>query len=105
LHLRESSRHAIAHAQADPIINPDDPRDARRLRSELPIIEALGVLAIEQRLGIQSGHTIWKEHLYELRGWKPVFGAAIIAAVLAGEPVQEDPQIDAPVLNVRLRRS
>jgi hypothetical protein len=29
-HLRESGRHAIAHAQADPIINPDDPRDARQ---------------------------------------------------------------------------
>lgn len=104
-HLYESGRCAIAHAKSDPIINPDDPRDAKRLQSELPIIEALAVLAVETQLGIQTSHTIWKEHLYELRGWKPVFGDALIAAILAGEPPQEEQQIDAPVINVRLRRS
>lgn len=105
IHLRESGRHAIAHAAADPIINPDDPRDARRLRSELPLIEALAVLAIERRLGVQTRSTIWREHLYELRGWKPSFGPGIIAGILAGAPPAEGTQIDAPTLNVRLRRS
>lgn len=105
VHLRDSGRHAIAHAKADPIINPDDPRDARRLQAELPIIEALAVLAIEQHLGIQTGHRIWQEHLYELRGWKTSFGEAIIADVLGGKPPPDEQQVDAPIINVRLRRS
>jgi len=104
-HLRDSGRHAIAHAKADPIINPDDPRDARRLQTELPIIEALAVLAIEQHLGIRTQHRIWQEHLYELRGWKPIFGQEIIANVLAGNPPAEGQQVDAPIINARLRRS
>lgn len=105
VHLRDSGRHAIAHAKADPIINPDDPRDAKRLQAELPIIEALAVLAVEKHLGIQTSHTIWKEHLYELRGWKIAFGEKVIADVLAGIPPAEGQNVDAPILNVRLRRS
>lgn len=105
VHLRDSGRHAIAHAKSDPIINPDDPRDARRLQSELPIIEALAVLAIEQHLGVQTRHRVWQEHLYELRGWKLVFGEEIVAGVLAGNPPTEGQEVDAPVINVRLRRS
>lgn len=81
-HLRQSGRHAIAHAKSEPIINPDDPRDAQRLQSELPIIEALAVLAIEQRLGIQTSHRMWKEHLYELRGWKQILPPGIVAESL-----------------------
>lgn len=105
VHLRDTGRHAVAHAQADPIVNPDDPRDARRLAGELPIIEALAVLAIEQNLGIQTSQTIWRQHLYELRGWKRVFGDALIAAVLEGIVPEEVQQIDPPLISVRLRRS
>jgi hypothetical protein len=104
VHLRESGRHAIAHAKADPIINPDDPRDAKRLQAELPIIEGLAVLAVETQLGIQTSHSIWKEHLYELKGWKRIFGADVVAAVLAGIPPEEGQVVDAPTINVRLRR-
>ena len=47
VHLQKSGRQAIAHARSKPIINPDDPADYRRLSAELPIIEALAVLAID----------------------------------------------------------
>jgi Methylamine utilization protein MauJ len=104
-HLRESGRHAIAHAQADPIINPDDPRDARRLEAELPIIEALAVLAIEEHLGIQTRHKAWQEHLYELRGWKSIIPAAVIKASLVAEPNDIQANVDLPLINFRLRRS
>jgi hypothetical protein len=104
-HLLESGRHAIAHAKSNPIINPDDPRDAERLRKELPIIEALAVLAIEQRLGVQTTATVWREHLYELRGWKSIFGDELIAGILAGDPTEGDEPVLPPILNVRLRRS
>lgn len=105
LHLFESGRCAIAHATADPIINPDDPRDARRLSAELPIMQALAVRAIEEQLGVQTEHTIWKEHLYELAGWKRVIGEAIIADVVAEVPPQDEQTLNLPTINVRLRRS
>lgn len=105
VHLRESGRHAIAHAQAAPIINPDDPKDTRRLKAELPIIEALATLAIEKHLSILTTQTIWEEHLYELRGWKAVFGDQLVADIIAGSPVATGQQIDMPVINARLRRS
>lgn len=104
-HLRDSGRHAIAHAKADPIINPDDPRDARRLEAERPIIEALAVLAIEDRLGIQTSHKAWHEHLYELRGWKRILPPAVIQASLLPDPLEMQTDIDLPKINFRLRRS
>jgi hypothetical protein len=104
-HLRESGRHAIAHAQAEPIINPDDPRDARRLEAELPIIEALAVLAIEDHLGVETRHKVWQQHLYELRGWKSILPTAVIDASLDAEPDEIQAIIDLPLINFRLRRS
>ena len=104
-HLRQSGRHAIAHATADPIINPDDPRDARRLEAERPIIEALAVLAIEDYLGIQTSHKAWREHLYELRGWKGILPADVIEVSLLAEPGDVLGNIDLPPINFRLRRS
>ena len=104
-HLRESGRHAIAHAKLDPVINPDDPRDARRLEAERPIIEALAVLAVEDQLGIQTSHTSWREHLYELRGWKSIIPLQIIEASLIPEPPEIQANVDLPRINFRLRRS
>lgn len=104
-HLLKSGRQAIAHAAADPIINPDDPRDARRLTAELPIIEALAILAIQDHLGIQTRHKIWQEHLYELRGWKEILPAPLIEASLLADPDGVEGQIDLPAINFRLRRS
>ncbi|SCW56339.1 methylamine utilization protein MauJ [Ancylobacter rudongensis] len=104
-HLRDSGRHAIAHASSEPVIDPDDPRDSRRLEAELPIIEALAVLAIEEHLGIQTTQTIWKEHLFELRGWKGIVPHTVIEASRSGIPPEFEGSIDLPIINFRLRRS
>lgn len=104
VHLRDSGRRAIAHAQHDPIINPDDPKGSKRLRAELPIMEALAVLAVEQHLGVQTSQTRWKEHLYELRGWKPIVGLDLVSLILQGD-CPPDINLDVPILNARLRRS
>jgi len=53
VHLHNSGRHAIAHAASDPIINPDDPTDVRRLGSELLLMTALAERAIEEILGVE----------------------------------------------------
>jgi hypothetical protein len=45
---------ALAHAQYDPIIDPDDPQQLEELRSDLPIMEALAEMAIETELGVET---------------------------------------------------
>lgn len=105
MHLRDSGRSAVAHATKEPVANPDSPLDYQRLHRERPIIEALAVMAIEECFGIQTKHTIWKEHLYELRGWKPIFGPDLIALINAGKTPDAAQTIDLPKINLRLRLS
>lgn len=104
-HLRDSGRSAVAHATKEPVANPDNPSDYQRLHRERPIIEALAIMAIEEFFGLQTRHTIWQEHLYELRGWKPIFGPELIALISAGELPDADKILDLPAINVRLRLS
>ena len=103
-HLYKSGRMAIAHARADPIINPDDASDYERIAGELPVMRGLAELAIERLLGIKTRHTIYREHLYELAGFKEHLGAQRVAAISAGELPGEGEQIDLPLIDVELRR-
>jgi hypothetical protein len=102
-HLRASGRNAAAHAHNEPIIDPDDPSDARRLFSELPLIAALAELAIETELGVQTPQTVWEEHLYELAGFKAIFGEELVQQLIAGDvPANEEQTVDMPPLSVEL---
>jgi hypothetical protein len=102
-HLRESGRNAAAHARSEPIIDPDDPSDARRLFSELPLIAALAELAIETELGVQTSHTVWDEHLYELAGFKAILGQELVQAILGERaPPTEHRMVDMPPISVEL---
>ena len=58
VHLRDSGRRAIAHAREEPIIDPDDPSDNRRLWSELPIVTALAQFAIEEVFSVETRGTV-----------------------------------------------
>ncbi|MGH9022969.1 MAG: methylamine utilization protein MauJ, partial [Acidimicrobiia bacterium] len=61
-----AGRSAVAHANADPVVDPDHPEDTLRLQRDLPLIKALAAFAIEHDLGVKSQGTVWREHLYEL---------------------------------------
>ena len=99
-HLFESGRCAIAHANGQPIINPDDPRDARRLMNELPLVRELAIRVMDERFGIQTPMQIYREHLYELRGWRSRIGEEVIGQFLCYAPLAE---IDLPRINFRLK--
>jgi hypothetical protein len=101
-HLRDSNRHAMAHAKEEPIIDPDDLSEMRRLRQELPIISALAKGAIERELGVKSTHTIWEEHLYELDGFKKIFGDDLVRIIVNREEAPEGVTVNLPHLNVEL---
>jgi len=102
-HLFESGRCAIAHATGKPVINPDDPRDALRLYRELPLVREMAVRAVEERFGIATRSTEYREHLYELRGWKEVLGEQLMGAVAAGTERALGESVDLPLIHVRLR--
>jgi hypothetical protein len=63
-HLFKSGRCAMAHGARKPIVDPDKPGDLRRLGSELPIVRALAVKAIEEVFGVETRGTNFRKHLY-----------------------------------------
>jgi len=69
-YLYQQGRHAIAHADREPYINPDKTDDHFRLSLDLPLMRNFTELAIEDRLGIKRRNTIYREHLYELEGFR-----------------------------------
>lgn len=73
-YLYTSCRCAIAHAGVNPTVDPENFDDNNRLRSDLPLIKHLAELLIEDHHQIKSSSTIWKEHLYELDGFKKMVG-------------------------------
>lgn len=88
-YLREAGRLAIAHAKQDPIVDPDDPLEMRRLSGELPIMEALAERAIEVILGVETSSTVFRKHLYELEGFRRIFGSEFIDIVNSGGDLPE----------------
>ncbi len=98
-----SGRCAVAHAFADPVVNPDDPDDIRRLASDLPVIQALAKHAVEQELGVKSYSTILSEHLYELEGFRDIFGTEIVQRLKAGQQVGSENVLVPKRLSMRLQ--
>ncbi|WP_340316695.1 methylamine utilization protein MauJ [Rhizorhabdus argentea] len=102
-HIYKSRRQAIAHATSQPIIDPDDYSVSRQLAAELPIMLGLAELAIEYELGVQSGRTVWKEHLYELAGFRSILGKEVIEAIVNDLPPREGITVDVPRVDVELK--
>jgi hypothetical protein len=102
-HLFLSGRCAIAHASTTPVLDPDNPRDLRRLGSELPIIQALAVQAIEETFGVETRGTNFRKHLYELAGFKTIIGPDIISQVLNGASQEDEQIVSMPEISVGIR--
>jgi hypothetical protein len=103
-HLYESGRCAMAHAAEEPIIDPDDPTDSRRLWSERPIMLALAERAIEQKLGVETSLTVYRNHFYELVGFKRILGDEIVACLVRGDELGYETTVDIPDISIRIRR-
>jgi hypothetical protein len=103
-HLYASGRCAMAHASAQPIIDPDDPADARRLWSERPIMLTLAERVIEEFFGIETRGTQYRKHLYELDGFKRILGEELTAHLVRGDDPSEQRNVDIPNIGIQLRR-
>ena len=101
-HLYVSGRCAIAHAGGNPIVDPDNPSDTSRLYIEKPLVEELAELAIEEFLGVQTARTVYREHLYELAGFKRIFGQYLVGKLLAGNTIPLGTKVDVPAISFQL---
>ncbi len=97
-YLYASCRCAVAHAGMNPTVDPENPDDMERRSKDLPLIRAMAADVIEKELNVKSQHTVWREHLYELAGFKQIFGAELIAQIAGGDKADENKMIDIPTL-------
>lgn len=102
-YLYVSGRCAVAHAFGDPVVNPDDPGDVGRLSQDLPVIKALARYVIEHELGVRSEATVWEEHLYEIEGFRGMFGPDMVARLKGGDEVKAEELVVPEVLSLRLQ--
>lgn len=105
-YLYESGRCAVAHAFNDPIVNPENPQDTERIALDMPIIKALAEDLIENELGVQSLGTIYREHLYELEGFRTLVGTQAVEELKRGKTALDIARLPRlPRLNIRIRDS
>lgn len=95
-YIRDEGRHAIAHAGKQPFVNPDEVEDHFRLQQDVPLLKNLAELAIEREGGVKRSHTIWKEHLYELEGFRDLIPDDIRTLLEESGPIPEGTMLEMP---------
>lgn len=96
LYLFQECRNAIAHAEQQPFINPDEVDDHFRLTQDIPLLRNLAELAIEENSSLKRSHTLWREHLYELVGFRNLFPDNLIDMLVRSEPIPEGTTVNLP---------
>jgi hypothetical protein len=88
-YLRDSGRHAIAHAEKDVFVNPDRLVDHERIYRDLPIMRALARKAIEERFQLypQASQDAPKET--SIPGFERICGPELIKKLLSKEDLEE----------------
>ena len=102
-YLYTSGRCAVAHAYGEPTVNPDGVEDYSRLQDDMIVVRSLAEYLIEREFGVKSQDTVWREHLYELQGFREALGDDVIRALKEGQGVDVDRLPQMPNLSVRLR--
>ncbi|WP_292995611.1 methylamine utilization protein MauJ [Nitrosomonas sp.] len=97
-YLRDECRNAIAHAERNPYVNPDEVDDHFRLSKDLPLLRNLAELAIEENSSLKRSHTLWREHLYELAGFKELLSEEVIDKLTNSIPIPEGTIVEIPDL-------
>ena len=96
IYLYEQCRHAVAHADREPFVNPDNMDDHFRLTKNIPLMRNFTELAIEEVFDIKRRKTIYGEHLYELDGFREILPPSVIDILKRGEMLPETTILDLP---------
>jgi hypothetical protein len=101
-YLYTSGRCAVAHAGGAPTVDPENLEELRRLLSDLPLIRELAAYAIEHEFGVESQLTVCRKHLYELDGFRWLFGKELVGQLKAREEVSSGELPRIPPLSIGL---
>lgn len=77
-------------------VNPDNTDDHFRLNKDVPVIKNFAEIAIEETFGIKRLSTIYKEHTYELQGFKEAISDDVITYLKSGGISSESTEIAIP---------
>ncbi len=102
-YLFVQGRSAIAHAFARPIRDPDLQADRAEILADCDLIKGLAAVLIENELGLPSLRKIWREHLYELSGFKELFGEELVGKLSRRERLPTSDFSSLPRLTVALK--
>jgi hypothetical protein len=102
-YLYVQGRTAIAHAFSRPIRDPDQPGDRTEVGSDCVVVKALAVLLMENELGVPTLSKIFREHLFELSGFKEIIGEDLSIRLLRGEDIRREELPPIFKLSLRLR--
>lgn len=95
-YLWDECRNAIAHAERDPYVNPDEVDDHFRLSKDIPLLRNLAELAIEENTKLKRPLTLWREHLYELAGFKDLLSEELIEKLKNSVPIPDGTTVELP---------
>jgi Methylamine utilization protein MauJ len=101
-YLYESGRCAVAHAGHGLTVDPENPLDLERLAQDLPLIRDLAAYAIEFEFGVKSSTTVYREHLYEIEGFRSLVGESICQKLKTLQAVGLEELFPIPSLHVGL---
>jgi hypothetical protein len=101
--LLRHGRDAIAQAYNQPILDPDIPTDRAAVNRNVDLMQGLAEVFIQEELGVPSQRKIWAEHLYELEGFKRLFGKALASRLKSKEsaPIKDFPSIPPLTLGLK----
>jgi len=103
-YLWEEGRNAIAHSEKGTFVNPDRIGDQERIERDLPVIQAMARLAIEEHYGVHHRLSPKLARRSPVAGFLAVFGEDLRQTVLAGEALGKTPIKVPDSLTVLVRR-
>lgn len=95
-YLHTQGRHAVAHADREPFVDPDSTDDNFRLQQDLPLMRNFAELAIEETFGVYKSQTIYENHLYQLAGFRTLMSPPVVATLKQGGGVLLKPSVRWP---------
>ncbi len=101
-YIYTSCRCAVAHANTQPIANPDQGQDIQRLTEDVDLIRAIAEHFIEYELGIKSHSTILRQHKYQVDGFSDRLGSSLLGCLERGVVVPSS-ALQLPHIDVRVR--
>jgi hypothetical protein len=102
-YLLRQGRDAIAHAFSQPILDPDLPGNKAVIRADSDLMMGLADVFIDVELKVPSLRRIWREHLYELDGFRRFFGDNLVTRLKGKENIPREEFRVIPPLKLNLK--